>query len=203
MSARFIKSGANDFLYKPFVTEEFYCRVAENVRSLEQQRTLVELTQKDFLSGLCNRRHFFTLGTKLFANAKREHLSFCIAMVDIDHFKRVNDTYGHDAGDAVIRGVSAALAGRFREGDLVARLGGEEFGVLAVNMEPGEMHRVFDEVRQTIAAVSHRYGGEELRVTVSVGVCRAPADSLEQTLQRADECLYEAKRSGRDRVVCR
>ncbi len=201
LSARLIKNGANDFLYRPFVTEEFYCRVTENVRALEYLRSLEELANKDFLTGLYNRRYFFAVGHKLFENVQRGHLGLVTAMVDIDHFKRVNDTYGHEAGDEVIKGVSAALLGRFRKADVVARLGGEEFCVLATNMDAAHAARVFDELRALIEDHVFEYGDEAIRVTVSIGLALGVEETFEGTVAWSDRLLYEAKESGRNRVV--
>ncbi len=201
LSARFLKSGANDFLYKPFVTEEFYCRVAENVRALQQLRALEEMATKDFLTGLNNRRYFFATGKKLCANARRRNLNVGVAMLDIDHFKRVNDTYGHDAGDEVLKAVATTISGRFRESDVVARLGGEEFAVLTSNMEPAQAPEIFDRLRQAIQDLRVGFGQTVIPVTVSIGLCTGPAGELDKLLNQADKLLYEAKNSGRNRVV--
>jgi diguanylate cyclase (GGDEF)-like protein len=202
LSARFLKSGANDFLYKPFVTEEFYCRVAENIRALEHLRRLEDMATKDFLTGLHNRRYFFDTGRKLCENALRRNLDVAVAMLDIDHFKRVNDTYGHDAGDVVLQQVASTIAGRFRRADVVARLGGEEFAVLTTNMDQGSAHGTFDGVRQGIQDLRVRVGDTVIPVTVSCGVSCGPVGEIEALLNHADELLYEAKHGGRNRVLC-
>lgn len=202
VSARFLKSGANDFLYKPSLAEEFYCRVTENVRALERIRDLQDLATRDFLTGLHNRRYFFATGEKLCANARRGNLTVGVAMLDIDHFKRVNDTYGHDAGDEVLRRVSAALTGRFRETDVVARLGGEEFAVLSSNMDVAHAARIFDELRRKVEELEIRFGDRVVRVTVSIGVCTGPTGKLEDLVSQADKLLFQAKEGGRNRVEC-
>jgi diguanylate cyclase (GGDEF)-like protein len=202
LSARFLKSGANDFLYKPFVTEEFYCRVAENIRALEHLRRLEDMATKDFLTGLHNRRYFFDTGRKLCENALRLELEVAVAMLDIDHFKRINDTYGHDAGDLVLKQVAQAIGGRFRRADVVARLGGEEFAVLTTNMDREASHAVFDGVRQSVQDLRVRCGETVIPVTVSCGVSCGPVAQLEELLNHADQLLYEAKNSGRNRVIC-
>ena len=202
LSARLIKAGANDFLYRPFVAEEFYCRVTENIRALEHLRSLDDLANRDFLTGLHNRRYFFDVGSKLWENVQRGNLQLLTAMVDIDHFKVVNDTYGHEAGDVVLQGVAAAFARRFRKADVVARLGGEEFCVLAANMGRADAERVFNEVRQYVGNIVHEHDEARIQVNVSIGLVMGCADSFGATLARADALLYEAKESGRNRVVC-
>ncbi len=123
-------------------------------------------------------------------------------MVDIDLFKQVNDTHGHDVGDRVICRVADLIQGRMRATDIVARVGGEEFCVLAVNMESHDAQLVFDELRQEIADDAIAYGsdGESLHVSVSIGVCTETSGSLEEMMKKADALLYKAKDSGRNCV---
>jgi diguanylate cyclase (GGDEF)-like protein len=201
LSARFLKSGANDFLYKPFVSEEFYCRVAENIRALDHLRTLEEMATRDFLTGLYNRRYFFATGRALCANADRKHIEVRVAMLDIDHFKRINDTHGHDAGDKVLQVVAKTIEQRFRRSDVVARLGGEEFAVLCSEMELREVARIFDELRRTIEELRIEVEGVRIPVTISIGVSLGPGGELERLLDHADQLLYQAKNTGRNRVI--
>ncbi len=201
LSARFIKNGANDFLCKPFLTEEFYCRVNQNVEMIENIARIRDSSNRDYLTGLYNRRYFFEVGDKLFANSRRGHTTTTVAMVDIDHFKKVNDTYGHDAGDLVIKAVARILASRFRESDIVARFGGEEFCVMLTDMDSGRASSIFDQLRRAIEEAETVSGGKAIRVTASIGVCTLLTDSLEEMVKCADEMLYEAKRAGRNRVI--
>ena len=201
-SARFIKSGANDFLYKPFSTEELYCRVAENVTALQQYCLLEDMANRDYLTGLYNRRYLFAVGEKLLANARRKNLQMGVAILDLDFFKRVNDTYGHEAGDEVLKEVSAVLNSRFRESDVVARIGGEEFCVLTANMDPSHTRGIFETLRRSVEELRIKSGEHSIQPTVSIGVnLNAREASLESAMARADECLYRAKEEGRNRVV--
>jgi diguanylate cyclase (GGDEF)-like protein len=201
LSAKYLKRGANDFLVKPYSKEEFFCRVNQNIELLELVHEIKENSNRDYLTGLYNRRYFYDIGEKYFANAARNHLQLAVAMFDIDFFKVVNDTYGHAAGDLVIRRVAAAIAGDLRQTDLVARFGGEEFCVLAVNPGP-ETSELFERIRVRVAAMQIEYEGMEIRVSVSVGVVFGMCVTLADTLRRADELLYQAKQGGRNRVVC-
>ena len=124
LSARFIKNGANDFLNKPFSSEEFYCRVTQNLEMLEYIQKLRETAIRDPLTGLYNRRHFFEAAKILHADLARGETPMTLAMIDIDFFKKVNDTYGHAAGDEVLKHVAQGLSNRFRGHDVAARLGG-------------------------------------------------------------------------------
>jgi diguanylate cyclase (GGDEF)-like protein len=200
LSARFLKSGGNDFISQPFLEEEFFCRVTQNIEMLEHVQALHEASVRDYLTGLHNRRFLFDTGEVLFASARRGQIQLSIAMLDIDHFKRVNDTHGHDAGDAVLRRVARILRDRFRQTDIVARMGGEEFCVLAVNMGPADAARVFESVRATIAAEVIAWCDTTVAVTISSGVACELGDTLAATLARADALLYRAKAAGRDRV---
>ena len=201
VSARFIKAGANDFINKPFSVDEFYCRLTQNIELIECIRALREASIRDPLTGLYNRRHFFDAAAHLCANVKRRHLTGVLAMIDIDHFKQVNDSYGHHTGDLVLQHLSSLLQQRFRESDIVARLGGEEFCVFASNMDPRQAHRLFDELRAAIEQSEVLSDDAHIRLTVSIGLSTDAARPLDILLREADENLYEAKRSGRNRVV--
>jgi diguanylate cyclase (GGDEF)-like protein len=200
MSARFIKNGANDFLDKPFSGDQFYCRITQNVEMLEQFETIRNASRKDFLTGLYNRRFFFESGEKMFAMCQRQNLAPVVAMIDIDHFKKINDTHGHDAGDAVLKTIAGIINARFRESDIVARMGGEEFCVLAPDMRDGNAARVFDSVRRLVDAMEVDVSGQKVKVTISIGICAAPCATLEDMLKEADHKLYDAKNKGRNRV---
>jgi diguanylate cyclase (GGDEF)-like protein len=201
LSARFIKSGANDFLHKPFLTEEFYTRVTQNIELLEYIVQIKELAEKDYLTRLHNRRYMFSAGPKLMAAQTRRGQGVVAAMLDIDHFKAINDTHGHDAGDAVLRHLAALLSARFRVSDIVARFGGEEFCVLASDMNPADASGVFEDLRQSIESSPVSYSGKSIRYTVSIGLCTSPLDGLETMIRAADEAMYLSKGDGRNRVT--
>lgn len=200
LSAKFMKSGANDFINKPFLSEEFFCRIYQNLDMIEHIMALKTAAAIDFLTGLNNRRQFLRLGTTLFAGAKRTGTPLTVAMLDIDFFKAVNDTYGHDGGDLVLRQVAVILKNHFRASDVVARFGGEEFCVLLVNSASEATARLFEVLRATIASHAIRVGERTIHVTVSIGVTSRAEGSLDDMISRADCLLYEAKREGRNRV---
>ncbi len=199
-SAKFIKNGGNDFLIKPFLKEELICRINQNIEFLEHIEAITTMAERDHLSGLYNRRYFFEVGERFYANAKRDHLTLVIAMLDIDHFKSVNDVYGHYAGDQVIKAVAKTLKDSFRSSDLVARIGGEEFCVLATNMAPDHIKITMERLRQAVEDTVVTVGESDIRVTISIGVNSDLEESLAAMLNRADELLYKAKTSGRNRV---
>ena len=200
LSARFIKHGANDFINKPFLPEEFFCRVMQNIKVLDMVDRLTDMATKDVLTGIHNRRFFFEAGETFFANAARDNITLTLAMIDIDYFKKLNDTHGHAAGDVMLKRIGTLLRRLCRQSDIVARLGGEEFAILAVNLDEGNVRAFFDGCRAAIEAETVDFGGKPLNVTASFGVCRGRYSNLDSMLHVADAMLYKAKQNGRNRV---
>lgn len=204
MGAQFIKCGANDFIEKKsFIAEELYCRVNQNLESLESMQTIRKLATMDFLTGLYNRRHFYEMATKLCSSAIRNKHDIACAMIDADHFKMINDNYGHAVGDKVLKHLAQILSEYFqRSSDLVGRMGGEEFCVLADNVKPGDAIPLFQELcRQVESRPFPLPEGGDLRITMSMGVCTEVGEGLDYMLKKADELLYRAKHGGRNRAV--
>lgn len=167
------------------------------------QAELEQQAQLDFLTGLANRRHFMELAERELSRALRHDTPLSALMLDIDHFKAVNDTYGHEAGDLVLRTLSEVCRATLREVDIIGRLGGEEFGILLPMTDGREAletaQRLKDRLAQTVVLVEQNV---PLNFTVSIGV--APVNGKETTLDtlfhRADKALYDAKRRGRNRA---
>ena len=200
VSTRFIKYGANDFLKKPFVDEELHVRLALNIEILEMMSRIKEIANKDYLTGIYNRRYFFDAGEKLYQNAKSGHITLTAAMIDIDHFKKINDTHGHHVGDKAIKAVAKVLDSLFEGSDLLARFGGEEFCVLTANLPDNEVGETFERVREAIASIVVRDEEKTVNFTVSIGVSTILGQGLEDMLAIADDMLYRAKESGRNQV---
>jgi diguanylate cyclase (GGDEF)-like protein len=199
---RFLKAGADDILRKPFLSEEFTSRINACLDHLDTVRRMHDQAHRDFLTELYNRRHLFAAGIGLHANAMRKNLTLSVAMIDVDYFKRVNDRYGHDAGDQVLVALASILTASFRTGDLIARMGGEEFCVLTVNAADPRalMERLRDRVENALVQI----GGDDappLRFTVSVGYTTTLGKDLAAMINEADQALYQAKQTGRNRVV--
>lgn len=201
VSARFIKSGANDFIHKPFSPDEFYCRVGQNITMLESIRAIREASLRDFMTGLYNRRHFYEVGKAALDRAKKDGTALSLAMADVDKFKAVNDTYGHDAGDAVLKTVATLLMEESGPASTTFRLGGEEFCVLVEGAGREELAQRLEHLRAALEARSIPAGDQLLKVTASFGGTSELHASLDEMLRSADECLYEAKHGGRNRVV--
>jgi len=174
----------------------------ENQRLLETTRRMAEV---DGLTGACNHRHFSVLLAKEAARAVTTGLPVALVMVDIDHFKRVNDTYGHPAGDAALRHVVGLLVRRVRRSDVVARYGGEEFAVLLPGSDAPAAARLAEGLRADIAGAPLQIeaAGPALTLTASFGVAAIPASASDGRglLEAADRALYRAKEGGRDRVA--
>ncbi len=200
VSSKLLKSGANDFINKPFSGEEFVCRLSQNLDLLEKMAALREAATKDPLTGLHNRRYFHETARPLFASAVRGQIDLTPAMVDIDFFKRVNDSHGHDAGDLVLRAVADELGAQARGTDIVARFGGEEFCLLFVNMLPSQLASHLEKLRARIEALDIVADGKTINVTASIGVSAKLEGSLDAMISDADRMLYHAKESGRNRV---
>lgn len=163
------------------------------------QQALYRTAITDELTGAYNRRYFLSRLQQAAAGAG----SFAIVLFDIDDFKRVNDTYGHDAGDAVLRTVSRACHEHSRQGDLFARYGGEEFAFLLTNLGRAQAHEFAERIRDLIAKTPTGYQGRLLHCTVSIGVsvAGAVATSADAALIAADQALYAAKSAGKNRIV--
>jgi|GEM_PF-612583 len=167
----------------------------------ETNRQLEELTRTDHLTGLYNRRHLELEAPRLLTLAKRENGASALLMVDVDHFKQVNDSHGHEVGDAVLVHLGTALRKAVRPYDLVVRYGGEEFLVLLPLISTEEAMEAAERIRRTVQDTPICVSGATLSVTVSVGVYAARGlQDLQDAVARSDEALYEAKRGGRNRV---
>lgn len=200
LSAKFIKNGANDFLPKPFNHEEFYCRVMHNVESLELIEQIRDAANRDHLTGAYNRRYFFSKGEDFYEHAKTYGSPLAAVVLDIDHFKRINDSHGHDGGDRVLVAFSNILyetLGRF----LVARAGGEEFFVLLPGIDNEKALSLIDKVRSIVASTPITLAQEDVYITFSAGVSNVFSDNLDEQINLADEHLYRAKEAGRNLVI--
>jgi diguanylate cyclase (GGDEF)-like protein len=179
---------------------------AERTEALAQaNETLERIANFDALTDIPNRRHFSETATTELKRAQRHQRPLGVLMMDIDYFKKVNDTYGHAAGDAVLIQVAKVLSATLRPGDMVGRLGGEEFAALLPDCDAQAAQATAERMRRIVEELEISHEGQLLKVTVSIGATVAYAEdtSFEQPLQRADDGLYAAKHNGRNRVESR
>ena len=169
---------------------------------LRQAHDRVELlARSDELTGINNRRAFLERGGEALAHARRYHRPLALVVLDIDHFKAINDTYGHAAGDRVLQIVGREIRRVVRAPDIAGRLGGEEFGIVLPETDRREAVVFAERLRADLAALQVPYEGATIRFTCSVGIAtRGAADGLDTMLKEADAAMYRAKREGRNRV---
>jgi len=200
IGAQFLKAGADDILRKPFLVEEFYVRIVNHLDTLDHIQLMEQHANRDYLTNLYNRRYLYKQGEALLARARREQRQLAVAVIDIDYFKRINDSHGHEAGDRALTEVARCLEQSLPPSDLVARMGGEEFCIVA-NC-PVDPRALFENIRQRIGGIEiHLASGQSVRLTVSVGVVAGLGESIERMIAAADAALYGAKQAGRDRVM--
>ena len=184
----------------------FYSRRAYSfyVGMVEANRQLRELAATDPLTGLMNARSYYALCNQMIRSALRSGSPFAVLFIDIDHFKRINDTYGHEAGDKVLREVADCIRVSIRQSDVLGRIGGEEFSIFLPDTDELGAYRLANKLRADIEALMPAVmGAEKLRVTASIGVARSQAHhvAIEHIQREADQAMYLAKQQGRNRVT--
>ncbi|BAQ65323.1 diguanylate cyclase [Geminocystis sp. NIES-3709] len=202
--------GAVDYITKPFHNQELLARIKNHLELKftrdELKKALVELeklAKTDDLTGISNRRHFISLAEREFNLARRQKRSFSLLILDIDYFKKINDTYGHPVGDLVIQFVAQQCVLCIRKEDLCARWGGEEFIIFLSETNLEDAVLVANRIRTNIYNEIIDIDSYKISLTVSIGVSVYKSDdtSVSQAISRSDMALYQAKNSGRNRVV--
>lgn len=201
--------GANDYITKPFHRDELVARVEVAIRIKQQSDALkaanaqlAALSVTDELTGLYNRRHLDQRLAEEVALAKRHQFPLSCLMVDVDRFKRINDTFGHQEGDRVLQVVAQVLRESTRVSDVVGRYGGEEFMVITPGTPLLSACKLGERIRTRTEAQDVQAAGDVIHITVCIGVAQlGQADTPESLVASADRALYMAKRSGRNRVA--
>lgn len=200
--AKFIKHGANDFVIKPFSNEEFITRLNSNLEILELFQEAKDRANKDFMTGMFNRRYFFDEGYEVFIEARDNGKDLYVAMIDIDKFKNINDTYGHDIGDIAIKEVAKILDKNLKQfNPIISRFGGEEFCMIVKDLSPDEIREAYEQTRKNFESNIIKVGDLEFGYTVSIGIIKVTGGTLDEAVKGSDENLYEAKETGRNKVV--
>ncbi|MEI8610986.1 diguanylate cyclase response regulator [Enterovibrio norvegicus] len=207
-----LNKGANDYVPKPFNTQVLRARVDVGIRTLELQSRLVDamhrldhLASYDELTGLLNRRALFERLNEDFSRIEREKGKLCFALCDIDWFKKVNDTYGHPGGDALLRQLGELLGHKLRPYDRVGRVGGEEFCLVFSPHDEKEAFIVLERLRESIELYEFTFDGKRIPVTMSFGATMVDAKeklgSVDEYFKLADDALYLSKEKGRNYVT--
>lgn len=203
-------SGAVDYVTKPFYNQELLARIKTHIELKftrdELKKALIEvekLAKTDELTGISNRRNFYNLAEREFNLAKRRKRNFALLIIDIDHFKNINDTYGHPIGDEVIKFVAHECSKNLRKEDLCARWGGEEFVIFLSETNLSEAVNVANRIKNNLGNELLNIESFNLHLTVSIGISvyNQQDEHIDHTISRADFALLEAKKTGRNRVV--
>ena len=205
-----LAAGADDYLTKPFHDGELIARLGVGLRIIElhrqieaKNRLLEQLALTDALTGLPNRRAIEDWATRQLSGAARYGFSFWVVMADLDHFKNVNDTHGHEAGDAVLKRFAEILKANSRKSDICGRVGGEEFLLTLSHTTEENAKVVIDRIRAGLEKTKFNFDGNDLTVTASFGVSGfegTSAPDFNRLISQADAALYSAKRLGRNRI---
>lgn len=200
-----LKNGANDIIRKPFLVEEFFSRLHQNLDNLSYLQQIKNYAERDFLTQLYNRRYFFQQANQWYQDAEQQQQSLMIATFDIDHFKHVNDSYGHDAGDAaLIHFANILQRGATQPNQLIARFGGEEFCLLQKETDTKHFKQLLERIRISLMNTPFMFESKKISLTTSIGATTTQefsyAGSLANLLTLADQKLYKAKHNGRNRL---
>ena len=198
---KFIKSGANGFLYKGFSKEKLYLTISQSLELLDMFQHVQDKANKDFMTGMYNRRYFFDEGVGLFKRSVKKSVPVCVSMIDIDKFKNINDTYGHDIGDVAIQEVAIILDKHLDTKDsLIARFGGEEFCIIHTGKSVEEVHEKLEEIRKDFEQNILKTQKADIQYTVSIGYTNQIMPLLDDMVNNSDKALYTAKNGGRNQV---
>ena len=204
-----LEAGANDYVLKPYDSNELRARIRVGQRMVQLQaelnharETLAHEAAHDALTGAFNRRAILEVLDREISRSKRSGGTFSIGIIDLDHFKRVNDTFGHPAGDGVLRSIVATLNSNLREYDCLGRYGGEEFIVIAPGSIGTKAEGLYERLCAKMASTPVACGSRTIRITASIGVAVGTGEGdCEKLLGAADAALYQAKANGRNCVV--
>jgi len=196
------KNGAVDYITKPFRQQELLARTRTHIDLKMAKEKLIRLAVTDELTGLMNRRYFMGRLLHEYERTKRSGSAFSVLMIDLDNFKKVNDKYGHQAGDTVLRTVSESMKLSLRLSDIIGRIGGEEFAVILPDTGIDDAMTTGERLRKRVESLEIPHKDCHIKITISIGASLSLKDDLtiDEILQRSDTALYRVKESGRNKV---
>ena len=198
-----LEMGAFDYIKKPIDEIEVIARVQSAIQFKQTQDKLKEMAMKDGLTGLYNHALLIELFEKEIDKQQRNNGSISFAMIDIDNFKKINDTYGHISGDTVLKELSNILMSSVRGGDIVGRYGGEEFSIVFPGIDEQNAFQLCERIRKEVEDFNFEIGIETVKITISIGINFNELKGIinkREIIQKADEALYRAKHNGRNRM---
>ncbi|MBD3824047.1 MAG: diguanylate cyclase, partial [Epsilonproteobacteria bacterium] len=201
-TALFLKHGANDYIKKDFSKEEFTCRIHNTIEALENIHIITNQSSRDFLTGAYNRRHFYKEMQPYFAQNHNGGERFAVAMIAIDDFKRLSDTYGYESAERAIVLLGEILRSSTNYRDVVARFSGEEFCVVLKNINSYSALDIFGRISELVQESSFiAANGELVRFSVSIGIALTHDETLEESINQADMNLFNAQQKGKAQIV--
>lgn len=200
LSAKFIKHGANDFLHKPFHPEEFYTRVTHNIESLELIEQIRDSAQRDHLTGLYHRHHFFNVAREIYRNAKEKASPLAIAVINLDDFHLINEQYGYELGDEALKHVARCLD-NLLDRFLICRADGDDFYVLLPGLDNEKAVSFISHVRQLLSKEPFVLNGDSTHFYFSSGVSNVQFDRIDQQIQQAKKLVRLCKEAGGNMVL--
>ncbi|MES2674994.1 MAG: response regulator [Pseudomonadota bacterium] len=200
LSAKFIKHGANDFLRKPFHPEEFYCRIIHNLEYLELVEKITDTAQRDHLTGLFHRHHFFNVARDICHSAQEKSLPIALVVFSVDNFRQINDQYGYEWGDFAMKHVAKGL-NNMLDRFLLCRGDGDEFFVLLSGLDNEKAIEFISRVRQILSTETCTLNGEEQNFCFSAGVTNQMENGIDAQIKKATRLVRLAKESGGNMVL--
>ncbi len=201
INAMFLKSGANDYIKKTFSKEEFSCRIHNAIEALENIHLITNHSNRDFLTGLYNQRYFLQVMNNYFLQAKENSENFALALVGIDNFKHLSDTYTHETVDEAIIALSEILRSNTNQNDLIARFSDDEFCILIKNTTKQNAYNIFQRLRDEVQKHLLISRNQEIRFSISIGSSLTHEDTLDESMSNLDMLLYKAKQQGQNQIL--
>ncbi|HOP62067.1 MAG TPA: diguanylate cyclase [Spirochaetota bacterium] len=195
-------SGGVDYITKPFRTQELLARTKTHVELKRAKEKLIKMATTDELTRLANRRYFMERFNSEFDRVKRYESKFSLLMIDIDHFKNINDTFGHKAGDKALQEAATIMKKSLRSSDIIGRVGGEEFSVLLPETDINSALYIAERLRNKVEKSTIDHEDVKISITISIGTTQSDAGdhSVDDIIIRADKAMYNAKNEGRNKI---